>query len=220
MISPRPIHRILLVDDHSFLRAGLRATLVRILPDVEIFEAGEGLEALDLFARHRPDLVLLDVHLPGMNGLDILRRLRSSDPTTHVIMVAADADPWTVRQAMDAGAVGFISKISASNVLQEAILAVSGGHPFLCERSRTALEHSSAPTDPAHQEPGPSVLSDRERQILRYLAQGENTKSIAALLSISPKTVETHRSHLMWKLGLEGVAALTRYAIRHGLTTP
>lgn len=119
------------------------------------------------------------------------------------------------------GASGFLSKTRTAEVLGEAVLAVLNGERFLCEDSRSIEPQGGSDLTPADLAPGPAVLSDRERQdILRYLAHGENTKGIAGALAISPKTVETHRIHLMRKLGIDNVVALTRYAIRHGLTSP
>lgn len=220
MSTSLPFRRILMVDDHPFLRTGLRATISLLIPEAEIAEAGSGPEAINIVGSMHPDLALLDIQLPGMSGLDLLRRLREMEPDLQFLMVAADADPWTVRGAMDAGASGFLAKVGASDVLHEALQALAEGRRYLCDQSRVALDRAVQAGPRGAEEPGPAILSDRERQILRFLAQGENTKSIAAMLAISPKTVETHRSHLMWKLGLDGIAALTRYAIRHGLMTP
>ena len=212
--------RVLLVDDHPLVRDGLRAVLRQVLPQARIAEAGSGPEALQKLATDRPHLVLLDVNLPGMNGLDLAREIRAADPRIKLLMVAGEADPWTVREALAAGASGFVAKTCAATCLAEAVLAVLSGREFLCEDSQAALLRGGQQPGLAHEMPGPSVLSRREREVLRYLAHGENTKTIAALLEISPKTVETHRQHIMRKLGTNSVAALARYAIRHGLATP
>ncbi len=211
--------RVLLVDDHPLVRDGLRAVLGRAVPEARLEEAGSGPEALEKIATHRPHLVLLDVNLPGMNGLDLAREIRAADRRIKLLMVAADVDPWTVQEALAAGASGFVAKTRSATCLAEAVLAVLSGREFLCEESHAALQRARQHMGPAHEPPGPAVLSRREREVLRCLAHGENTKSIAALLQISPKTVETHRQHIMRKLGTNNVAVLARYAIRHGLMT-
>ena len=199
---------------------GCALVLVRVLPGVRIEEAGTGPEALEKIATSRPHLVLLDVNLPGMNGLALAREIRAVGRQIKLLMVAAEADPWTVREALAAGASGFVAKTRTSACLAEAVLAVLGGREFLCEDSQAALRRGGQCGGQVRELPGPGVLSPREREVLRYLAHGENTKNIASLLQISPKTVETHRQHIMRKLGTGNVAALARYAIRHGLTTP
>lgn len=211
--------RVLLVDDHPLVRDGLRAALRRVLPKALIEEAESGPPAMVHFATRRPHLVLLDVNLPGMNGLDLARQMRGTDRRVKLLMVAGEADPWTVREALAAGASGFMSKTRSAACLAEAVLAVLSGREFLCEDSQVALRQAGGRGEPTREPPGPAVLSTREREVLRYLAHGEHTKSIATLLQISPKTVETHRQHIKRKLGIDNVAALARYAMRHGLMT-
>lgn len=209
--------RVLLVDDHPLMRDGLRSALRRVLPQARIEEAGSGAEAMAKFASHHPQLVLLDVNLPDTSGLDLARRIRAADPAVTLLMVAGEADPWTIQEALAAGAAGFVAKTHPAACLSEAVPAVLGGQVFLCGDSEAALQRARQAGEAAGEAAGPAVLSRRERQVLRYLAHGENTKAIAAHLQISPKTVETHRQHIMQKLGTSSVAALTRYAIRHGL---
>lgn len=211
---------VLLVDDHPLVRMGIRAALQRHFPEAEVFEAGDGAEALALVDAHPATLALVDVHLPGTSGVELVRQLRAAERTARVLMVAGEADPWTVNEALAAGATGFLNKSSSSDLLPQALRTVLEGGVFLCPASQQALQRveHSALTPVAS--PGPSVLSPREREVLRYLAQGETTKSVAGLLGISPKTVETHRSHIMRKLRTNSIAVLVRYAIRHGLTLP
>jgi len=160
------------------------------------------------------------VNLPGTNGLDLARQIRQRDRHARILMVAADADPWTVNEALAAGAAGFVAKTNSSDQLPAAIEAVLAGRTFLCPDSQAALQRAENQAEALAEPPGPAVLSTREREVLRCLAHGENTKTTADLLRISPKTVETHRSHIMRKLRTNSIAALTRYAIRHGLTRP
>jgi DNA-binding NarL/FixJ family response regulator len=220
-ISDEP-WRVLIVDDHPLIRDGLRGNLQRGFPKARIEDVGNAEDAQQKACTLQPQLILMDVNLPGMNGLDLARRFRITHPEARVLMIAGDTDPWTVREALALGASGFLSKTRTAEVLGEAVLTVLRGGQFLCEDSRgvEALDDSFPNLAIPEPEPGPAVLSDRERQILRHLAHGENTKGIAGSLDISPKTVETHRIHLMRKLGIDNIAALTRYAIRHGLTSP
>lgn len=210
---------VLLVDDHPLVREGLRAALRWALPAARIEEAGAAGEALAKIATHHPQLILLDVNLPGMSGLELARQIRAADRQVKLLMVAAEADPWTVQEALAAGASGFMAKTRSAECLMQAVQAVLSGQEFLCEDSQAALHQAAQPGGFSHEPPGPAVLSTREREVLRYLAHGENTKNIASLLEISPKTVETHRQHIMAKLGINNVVALTHYAIRHGLIT-
>jgi DNA-binding NarL/FixJ family response regulator len=214
-----PLH-VLLVDDHPLLRDGLRAALQHQFADLRIEEAGAAAEALAIIAVGPPHLALLDVNLPGTNGLDLARQIRAVDPKIKVLMVAADLDPWTVNEALQAGASGFVAKTNSGATLPEALRVVLSGGIFLCPDAQAALQRSEQHGVAGSELPGPAILSTREREVLRYLAHGENTKNTAALLQISPKTVETHRQHILRKLGTNNVAALARYAIRHGLTRP
>lgn len=210
--------RVLLVDDHPLVRDGLRAALRRALPQARIEEAHSGAEALARMRTHALDLILVDVNLPGMNGLDLVRRIRAADLRVRLLMVAAETDPWIVQEALAVGACGFVAKTRSGICLSQAVQTVLLGHQFLCEDSQAALQRAERQAGLSTEVPGPAVLSWREREVLRYLAHGESTKSIAVLLQISPKTVETHRQHIMCKLRTNSVAALTRYAVRHGLT--
>jgi DNA-binding NarL/FixJ family response regulator len=208
---------VLIVDDHPLVRDGLRAALQRVLPQASVAEAGSGADAMKKLAELHPRLILLDVNLPDTNGLVLAVQIRALDKRAKVLLVAAEADPWTVQAALEAGASGFMAKTNAAGCLAQAVQTILGGKEFLCADSTAALQRAVAHGGLIGELPGPAVLSRREREILRYLAHGENTKQIAALLEISPKTVETHRQHILRKLGTNSVAALTRYAIRHGL---
>lgn len=214
------VWRVLLVDDHPLVRDGLRAVLRSMFPKVHIEEAGVASEALEKIATLDPHLIVLDVNLPGTNGLELARQIHGSEKKIKLLMVASDTDPWTVREALAVGASGFVGKTRSVECLAQAVQAVLSGQQFLCPDSQEALDQSQQLEEASAEPPGPAILSQREREVLRYLAQGENTKSIASLLQVSPKTIETHRQHIMRKLGTNNVAALARYAIRHGLTRP
>lgn len=212
--------RLLIVDDHPLVRVGIRHAMGRRFPDLQVSEAATAQEARDHWARQRPDLLVLDVNLPGTSGLDLCQEIIRSDKRARILMVSAEVDPWTVRMAMEAGAAGFLAKTDCVESLPAAVESILAGRTYLCAVSAEASSRSADLPDPELASPGPAVLSDREREVLRYLAHGENTKNAAALLRISPKTVETHRSHIMRKLRIDSVVGLTRYAIRHGLTRP
>lgn len=210
-------HCVLIVDDHPFVRDGLRAALQHCFGDIRVLEAGSALETLALLKVVLPDLVLLDINLPGTSGVDLAGEIRKHCPRIKLLMVAADVDPWTVSEALDAGAGGFVLKTHAHASLAEAVRTVMAGGTYLCPEAQEALSiaRRGGPETPG---PGPEILSEREREVLRYVAEGENTKTIAALLELSPKTIETHRQHITRKLGTNSVASWTRYALRHGLT--
>jgi DNA-binding NarL/FixJ family response regulator len=211
--------RVLLVDDHPILRDGLRAALGALMPGCRISEAGTGPEALAQVEAWEPCLVLVDVNLPGMNGLTLTRQIRARPNPPEVLMVAGEADPWTVHEALQAGASGFLGKTRAAQQLADAIRVVLAGGRFLCDDSAAALRRVEDSGQTGLDPPGPASLSPREREVLKRLAQGHTTKTIALELRVSPKTIETHRVHLQRKLRLDNLAALTRYAIQHGLTT-
>lgn len=217
MTTPRQALHVLVVDDHPIVRTGLRTALRLHFPTVLIEEAGCATEAKVILAARRPDLVLLDVNLPVTNGLDLARQILERDRKARILMVAAEADPWTVNEALRRGALGFLAKTNSGDALPEAVRRVLAGSVFLCPDAQRALQRAERVGCGAAAPPGPAVLTQREREVLRHLAHGENTKTIASLMEVSPKTIETHRSHIMRKLGTNSIAALTRYAIRHSL---
>ena len=209
--------RILLVDDHPMVREGLRAAISRFSPAALIVEAGTSAEALKQAASLRPHLNIIDINLPDLNGLELARRLRAIDRRTKILFLAAEADPWTVHEALSVGACGYLTKTNAAQKLYEAIRSVMTGKLFLCDDAAAALRRAEEAGPMASEPPGTAILSHRERDVLKLIAEGQTTKAIALELKISPKTVETHRQHIMRKLRLDNVANLTYYAIRHGL---
>lgn len=209
--------RVLIVDDHPLIRDGLRAVLERHGAGFHLTEAGTAAEALALAMQIRPQLVLLDINLPGMNGLDLIQRLRKQQPQARLLVIAGEADPWTVREAMAGGASGFLAKANTAGHLLAAIRAVQCGGQYLCPDARAAWEAAPPASAPASEPPGPAALSRREIEVLKRIALGETTQSIALALGISPKTVESHRRNILRRLRLQSVQDLTRYAIRHGL---
>lgn len=206
----------LVIDDHPLMRQALNATIRTAFRAARIEEAASAGEAARKCRNPVPDLVLLDVNLQEENGLDLARSLLAEHPGLKVLFVAAEADPRVVREALDLSALGFVDKACSAEFLLDGLKEALEGRVFLCPQARHCLQASpEGRTTPA--ETMPVRLSEREQEVLKYLAQGENTKSTAYLLKISPKTVETHRLHIMGKLGVGNVAALTRYAIRQGI---
>ncbi len=210
--------RLLLADDHHLVRTGMRG-LLQSLPDIEVMgETGDGREAVALVQAHAPNIVLMDIAMPGLNGLDATARIVKECPHTRVLILSMHADEEYVRQALLAGASGYLLKNAAPAELELAIRAVTRGETWLSPAiSRLVVEEYLG----THGEPtGPlAQLTPRQREILQRVAEGQTTKQIAAALAVSIKTVETHRAQLMERLGIHDVAGLVRFAIRHGLVS-
>ena len=209
--------RVLLVDDHAMLREGLRAILSR---DPEISIVGESIDGDAAVAdalRLRPDVVVMDIAMPRCNGVEATRAIRANAPSTAVVALSVHADRRYVDHMREAGASGYVLKEAASDELVAAIRAVARGEEF----TGPSIDGESSPAAllPVGLEDGRPRLAPREREVLRHLAEGDTSRRIAELLSISPRTVETHRRNIMRKLGIHSIAALTKYAIRTGLTT-
>ncbi|HTD12471.1 MAG TPA: response regulator transcription factor [Steroidobacteraceae bacterium] len=211
--------RVLLADDHKLFRAGIRA-LLRTVRDVEVVaEAGDGREALRLIAMQRPDVVLIDIMMPNLNGLDAAARIGRAFPRTRVVILSMNADEDSVLKALRAGAVGYLVKNADPAELELAIRAVARGERFL---SAAVSAHVIAACLGQVDKEQSSLdrLTLRQREVLQLIAEGHTTKEIAAKLNISPKTAEAYRGELMKALEIHDIASLTRYAIRTGLVSP
>ncbi len=209
----KPI-RALIADDHALVRAGIRA-LVEKIDDVSVIaETGEGGEALRLIKELKPDVVLLDVTMPGLSGLEVLAESRKHLPNVRVIILTVHDEAEYAMQALRAGAAGFLPKSAAANELQVAIETVSRGEVYVSDEvsRRTLLEYSRGRIE--HRL---ARLTPRQREILTLIAEGLNTKDIGRRLNISAKTVESHRAQLMERLNIHDVASLVRFAIKVGL---
>ena len=210
--------RVLLADDHRLFRDGLR-TLLEQEADLEVVGvAADGQSVLTQIGTCRPNVVLMDVSMPGLNGLEATRHLHADHPDVAVLMLSMHADHRFVVEALRAGALGYVPKDCEISELSAAIRAVFRGQlylsPLLAGRIvRDYLELMGDRPDSAF-----SVLSAREREVLQMLAEGRSVKDIAGVLGVSIKTVETHRKNIMDKLDIHSVAELTKYAIREGLT--
>jgi len=211
--------RVVLVDDHQLFRAGIRSLLQTVSGVEVVAEAGDGREALRLIETYHPDVVLMDIMMPGLNGIDAAARIARTCPTTRVVILSMNASEDAVLQTLRAGAVGYLVKNADPAELELAIRAVVRGETFLSssisqhvvaaclgrlDKERTSLER----------------LTSRQREVLQLIAEGHTTKEIAKELGISVKTAEAYRSELMKELDIHDIASLTRYAIRTGLVSP
>jgi DNA-binding NarL/FixJ family response regulator len=215
MVLMQPI-RVLIADDHALVRAGIRALLQSIAGFEVVGEAADGRDALSLIKAQHPDLVLMDTSMPGLNGVEATVRVTKDFPKVRVLMLSAHADEEYVRQALRAGAAGYLLKDAGTAELELAIRAVARGETYL---SPSVSKHVIADyVRRAGTESGSlELLTARQREVLQLIAEGYTTKEIARILHISDKTVETHRMQLMDRLDIHDVAGLVRYAIRVGL---
>lgn len=210
--------RVLLADDHKLVRAGIRALLQTVV-DVEIVaEAADGREALQLIEAHRPDLTLMDITMPSLNGLDATARIVRAFPHTRVVILSMNADEDSVLKALRAGAVGYLVKTADPAELGMAVRAVARGERFL---SSAVSNHVVAACLNRVDKEQTSLerLAPRQREVLQLIAEGHTTKEIASKLGISVKTTEAYRSDLMKALEIHDIASLTRFAIRSGLVS-
>jgi DNA-binding NarL/FixJ family response regulator len=210
--------RIVLADDHALIRAGLRA-LLHSLDGVQVVaEASGGHEALESVQSHHPDVILMDIAMPGLNGLEAVARMAKESPSVRIIILSMYANEEYVRQALMAGAVGYVLKGAEPAELELAIKAVMRGETYLTPAVSKQVVQDYLMQ--AEAKPSPlQELTPRQREVLQLIAEGHSTKSIAQKLDLSVKTVETHRAELMNRLGIHDVAGLVRYAIRIGLIT-
>jgi DNA-binding NarL/FixJ family response regulator len=211
--------RILLADDHKLVRAGLRLLLERIADLEVVGETADGQEALRQIAELRPDVALVDVSMPGLNGIETAARVAREHPATRVLMVSMHLDEEYVHRALSAGAAGYLLKNSELQELEIAVRAVGRGETWLSPDVSARVVRSLGKGDKAGAGPY-ELLTQRQREVLQLIAEGRSTKQIAQRLGISVKTVETHRSELMERLGIHGIAGLVRYAIRAGIVRP
>ena len=211
--------RVLLADDHRLVRAGLRALLQSLAGVQVVAEAGNGYEALQLAQQHQPDIVIMDIGMEGLNGLEAAARMGKSTPAPRIIILSMHANEEYVRRSLQAGAAGYLLKGAEPAELELAIHAVMRGESYLTpavskQVVQDYLQGSGVKPDPLQD------LTPRQREVLQLIAEGNSTKEIAHKLNLSSKTVETHRGELMNRLDIHDVAGLVRYAIRTGLVTP
>jgi two-component system invasion response regulator UvrY len=207
--------KILIVDDHALLRRGIISLLREHLPGPEFGEAESSREGFSAILRQPWDLVILDVNIPGRNGLELLRDIRKVKPSMPVLVISAHEERDYAVRALKLGAAGYISKEAAADVLATAVQRVLGGGRYVSPSVAELLAGSLARAAAA--EPTHELLSNRELQVLRLIASGRTLKQIGDALALSEKTVATYRARIAGKMGLQTNVDLTRYAMRHGL---
>ena len=210
----RPL-RILLADDHALVRGGIRSLLGSIEGVTVVAETGDGLEALELIRSLAPDLALLDITMPGLNGLEIAERAAKEAPSTKIVVLSMHANESYVADALRVGVAGYLRKSAAVAELPAALEAVARGEiylsPGISQQIVDVLRGGGAPANPL------AALSPRQREILQLIAEGLSSKEIGFRLKISSKTVDTHRAQIMERLGIHNVQGLVRAAMRAGL---
>jgi DNA-binding NarL/FixJ family response regulator len=209
--------RVLIADDHGIVRSGLRL-LLESHSDMEVVaEASDGVEAVEMAVRERPDLCVLDVQMPRMTGLQATREIKAQAPDTAVLMLSMHADERYLFEALKAGASGYVLKAEADQDLVEAVRAVERGEAFLTNAAERSLirewmqDGSSGPREP---------LTPREQEVVKLIAEAHTNVQIAEILHLAEKTVESHRANVLRKLGMRDRVELVRYAIRRGLVEP
>ena len=206
--------RVLIVDDHAVVRSGLRLLLEKEKDIEPVGEAGNARDAIFQGRALKPDVILLDIVMPEQTGLDVLPQLKHENPDVKVLILSMQDEPRYVREAFAAGARGYLLKEAVANEVVGAIREVAGGGRYVNPELGARLVAADAEAAKRAEE---DPLSDREREVLRLLALGHTNQEIAKMLFISVRTAETHRAHIMQKLGLSTRAELVRYAIAHGL---
>jgi DNA-binding NarL/FixJ family response regulator len=209
--------RVILADDHTLVRAGIRALLEK-LPDVTVVaEANDGRELLELVRTNPPDVVVMDIAMPGLNGLEAAERMATEFPNVRVVILSMHHNEEYVWRALKAGVAGYLLKKAATAELETALQRIVNQETYLSREISESLPATFLRDGLAYQKSPLEQLSSRQREILQLIAEGQNTKQIAELLKVSPKTVEYHRMKLMSALNVHDIPGLVRFALRVGL---
>jgi DNA-binding NarL/FixJ family response regulator len=209
---------ILIADDHALFRDGLRSLLEKQKDLQVVAETTDGLETVAAAARLKPDVLLLDISMPGLSGVEVARRLHAAGSPARIIMISMHSGTRFVTESLKAGALGYVLKESAFEELRQALKSVLADRIYLSRHINESVIRDYVALARRSPESAFAVLSAREREVLQLLAEGKATKEIARALRVSVKTIETHRQRIMNKLNARSVAELTKYAIREGLT--
>jgi len=216
MVTSMPVLRILIADDHAVVRAGLRTLLESRTDWAVCAESSDGRDAVDKAAKLKPDVAVLDIGMPLLNGVEATRRIRAACPSTEILILTMHESDDLVQQVVEAGARGYILKDDADRVLLAAVDAVRHHKPYFSTRVSTPPSDSLA-SPACDLSRTRSRLTPREREILQLLAEGKSNKEVASLLGISVNTAEAHRANIMLKLNLHSLAELVHYAIRNNI---
>lgn len=209
--------RILIADDHEVARKGIRSLLEGHAGWEVCGEAGDGRQAVELAGQLKPHILLLDIGMPNLNGLDAARQILATMPEARILILTIHDSEQVVREVLAAGARGFLLKSDAGRDLVAAVEALQNRRTFFTSRvAQMMLDGYLRPYE-AHSDSGRHILTPREREVIQLVAEGKTTKEIATTLSLSVKTAETHRTNLMRKLGLHSIADITLYAVRNGI---
>jgi two-component system response regulator NreC len=209
--------KVLITDDHKIVRQGLMLLLKKESKIEKIFEADGGNEAVKMAAEHKPDVVIMDLHMPDLNGADATRAILAKNPKIKVIALTTDSDKRFIKQVFKAGASGYLLKDCAVEELVQAINAVMSGRTYLSSTVSSIILEGYADESNAALAKVPNALTPRETEVLKYVAEGLSSKEIAVKLNMSIRTVETHRHMIGEKLNLRTIADLTKYALKIGL---
>ncbi len=210
--------KILLVDDHKIMREGLKSLLAKETGMEVIAEAENGRMAVQLVRKLKPDVVVMDINMPDLNGIEATCQIMAESPDTKVIGLSMHSDRRFVSGMLKSGATGYLLKDCAFEELASAIQSVAANQTYLSPRVTGTVVQDYVHHLSAEEKPDAPTLTPREREVLQLIAEGKKTKEIAGLLNVSVKTVETHRRHIMEKLDIRSIAELTKFAIREGMT--
>lgn len=210
--------KIMLVDDHAILRHGLRNSF-ESGGDLVVAEASNGREAIEMAALHFPQVVLMDINMPDLNGVDATRRILEKNPSIKIIGLSMYSDPPYVMGMLDAGASGFLLKTCSFNEVQTAISDIMEGRTYLCSEVTSVVVANALNPELKRRDSLLEVMTSRDREVLQLIAEGRTSTEIARILKISKRTVDNHRANLMEKLDIHTVAGLTKFALREGITS-